>query len=306
MKPSKDDKKKPKVKEAAQAFKTVVDADGAAFPPARAGTDNANLEKKSGFVYDGKINMLAFWLLTLFSLVALNIPELAFLLTPVNQFVVMVHEMGHAIASLLTGGHVDWMTFVSDGAGHGGLTKAGGFTFITAQAGYLGTTFFGCFLIYLSQYPKLSKYVIYFMGIAIILASIFFVAPGLLAPGMFMQALGSLLWSVLLGAGFIYLGNKLRPVYANLLLLFLAIQTTLNSFSLAWILIPHALGLSGHGTTDATTMQQITFIPAIIWASFWMTISIFALYFTLKATYGSFLLNRPKKVKSDNKLIGGK
>lgn len=304
MKPKKDEKKKPEVKETAQTFKTVVDA--AAYPPAKAEKASAEkAEPAKKFVYDGKVNMLAFWLLTVVSLVALNTPAFAFLLTPVNQFVVMVHELSHAIAILLTGGHVSWMTFVSDGMGHGGLTKGNGITFITAQAGYLGTTFFGCFLIYLSQYPRLSRYVIYFLGLAVIAASIFFVAPGLFAPGMFMQAFLSLLWSLALGIAFIYLGNKLKPVLANLLLLFLAIQTTLNSFSLAWILVPNALGM-GSGTTDATTMQSITFIPAIIWASFWMTVSLFALFFTLKGTYGSFLLNRAKKDKTDNKLIGGK
>jgi hypothetical protein len=111
------------------------------------------------------INLYLFWGMVIFTVLFANAPYINWLIMPVNQFVVTIHEMSHAVVTWLTGGAVLGMTTVPDGAGHGGLTHSlGGMALFVDQAGYLGTTFFGCLLIYLSQFSALKSPFAYFYG----------------------------------------------------------------------------------------------------------------------------------------------
>jgi len=239
------------------------------------------------------INMAAFWTIAILSILLANAPGISLLMTPVNQFVVMIHECSHAIVTLLTGGHPA-VTIVSDGLGHAGLTQSnGGWLFFSAQAGYLGTALFGCLLIYLGQFPKYSRYILMGIGGLMILSSLIFITPAIFSAS-FLSGIFSMMWGLTMGAACIYMGKKLKPLMANMVLLFLAVQTALNSISLAWILVPHALGLAGQGFTDATIMQTYFFLPAIFWALLWIAMSLAMLFFTVKFTYGKAILNRKK------------
>lgn len=253
--------------------------------------------------FPGGFNVILFWALLLFSVFFSDTAYVRWLLVPINQFVVTVHEMSHAIVTVLTGGIVTGMTNVSDGAGHGGLTQhVGGVSFLIAQAGYLGQTFFGCLLIYLSQFKNWSRRILYLLGGIVLAGAIFFVLPGFLdlnglLNGKILQVIGSLVWSLALAAMFYFAGKKLNDATANLLVLFLSVQCTLNSLSLIWILLPHSLGMTGRGFTDATSMQDITGIPAFVWALSWMLTSIVAFLFTLRFTYGAFLFKKQGYIK---------
>ena len=67
------------------------------------------------------------------------------LLVPFRLFVTLIHEFGHALAAVLTGGHVLEIMVRLDGSG---LTLVeGGNLFITASAGYLGSSLFGAALL---------------------------------------------------------------------------------------------------------------------------------------------------------------
>lgn len=251
------------------------------------------------FMHNPSWNMAVFWLLVFFSVFLSNVPGIHFLLTPVSQFVTMVHEMGHAIVTILTGGHVDFMTVVSDGQGHAGLTGSrGGLAFLSAQAGYIGTTLFGCLLIYLGQYPRYSKLILSGLGVAMIVASLIFMTPALFDPMRFLQGLGSLIWGLGMGAFCVYLGKKLQAAWANLVVLFLAVQTALSSLALTWSLFPHSLGLAGGGYSDATLMaKMIPFTLPVFWVLIWIAISVLMLFFTLKHTYGAAFMKKGSAMK---------
>jgi Peptidase M50B-like len=243
------------------------------------------------------INMAAFWAIAILSILLANAPGVSLLMTPVNQFVIMIHECSHAIVALLTGGHPA-VTIVPDGLGHGGITQTnGGWLFFSAQAGYLGTAVFGCLLIWLGQFPKYSRYILMGIGCLMILSSVIFITPAIFSAA-FLSGIFSMMWGLVMGVACIYMGKKLSPIMANLVLLFLAVQTALNSVTLAWVLVPHALGMAGSGFSDATIMQTYFFLPAIMWAMWWILLSLVMLFFTLKFTYGKSILNR-KKIKKN-------
>ncbi len=71
------------------------------------------------------------------------------LVYPIKIFVVMLHELGHALAALLTGGQVVGIQIFPE---EGGVTfTRGGWPFVILSAGYLGSLLAGSILLYLSS-----------------------------------------------------------------------------------------------------------------------------------------------------------
>jgi hypothetical protein len=233
----------------------------------------------------GKLNFWAFWSCVVLSLVLTNAPVVSWVLAPLTQFTTFVHELGHATACIITGGHVTGLTIVSDGHGHGGLTNClGGWPFIYAQAGYLGTAMFGALLIYLCQFHRLAKGILCVLGGSFAMASIALVGANVLHTGW--QGFFSFLWAMGLSGFLIWAGVKWRASAANLLVLFLAVQTALNSVTSLFDLTQFSMSGSYGSFSDATNMQSMTGIPAIVWALFWAATSVALVGFTMWRTYG--------------------
>jgi len=75
------------------------------------------------------------------------------------------------------------------------------------------------------------------------------------------------------------------PRLAQLFLGFLAVQSCLNAlFALKLLLF---LSAEGSARTDALNLQEMTFIPAIIWAVLWALMSIAILFLALRRYRGA-------------------
>ncbi len=247
---------------------------------------------ESGIEGKPEHNMVIFWTVVVLTVVLSKfLPFSDVVFAPLTQFATMIHEMGHALACLATGGHVEGMTIVSDGAGHGGLTfMRGGIPFIQAQAGYLGTAFFGCLLVYVGQFRKLSKHVLVAIGLVMTTASIVFIGRALFSAS-FLQALFSLVWALALSGGIIWAGLRLKERTANIVLLVLAVYTSLDSLRAIWIVVM-ASAASTTVMSDASQMQSVYGLPAIFWAVSWALVSIVMLSFTVWYVYGTGALKR--------------
>ncbi len=234
----------------------------------------------------GQKNTMAFWGLVILSIGLSLIPQISWLFGPITQFATLVHEMSHAIMCIITGGTVTGMTIVPDGQGHGGITNfIGGNQWWTSQAGYLGTTLFGCVLIYLGQFPRLSRFILGSLGVFICAASLVFMTQAIWSSGF--QAIFSLIWGLALGGVFIWCAKKLKASQANLLVLFLAIQTAMNSLVSIQTVVMASFNLgSKYVWSDATNLQNMTGIPAVIWSIFWVILSLAMLGGTIWWTYG--------------------
>lgn len=244
-------------------------------------------------------HMAVFWGMVALSIVLANLPYANIFFTPITQFTTLVHEMGHAFATILTGGHVTGLTMVGDGQGHGGLTRGlGGIDFITVQAGYLGTAVAGCALVYLSKFRKWSRHVLLAIGVIIAYVSIFMMPGGIFSIHP-VQAIFSILWGLALAAATIWAGLKLKDTTANLVLLFLAIQTAADSIK-SIIYVIQATMMGSGVVSDAVAMQQYFFLPAIFWSVSWVLISVFMLAVTIWFTYGAgfFQGKTPKIIAS--------
>lgn len=242
-------------------------------------------------------SMAVFATLTLISLLFWNSPYLGFFLTPVKILITALHESGHALACIFTGGHVNGLTIVSDGNGHAGLTMCqGGWPFIYTQAGYLGTAIFGCFFIKASHNAKASRIVLAVLGLFLIWTTLFLMSGTIITQMRWFEGLGSMLWGLLLGAGLIFCAARLNMWSCQMLLMFIAIQTSLNALTDTFFLLQSSMGLVNYSSfTDATNMQKMTFIPAFVWSAFWSICSISLLSLTIYDTYGKSLFKKTKQ-----------
>src|SRR5512141_1767924 len=84
-------------------------------------------------------------------------------LYPLRLFVTFVHEAGHGLAAILTGGRFEGFQVFPNGAGLA-LTR-GGSPFLVLQMGYLGAALFGAILLYATNRTKHVNLVALVIGV---------------------------------------------------------------------------------------------------------------------------------------------
>ena len=210
-------------------------------------------------------------------------------MVPIEFLDTVLHEMGHALFCVATGGTVHGLTIVGDGAGHAGLTfTSGGIPFIYNQTGYLGTTLFGCLMLWLGRGRAACRAVLIALGLLIAVVSLLFMTRTLNQAAYANQAVGSIFTGLALAAALILAGAKLSDRLAQYLLLFLGVQISLGAVNDVIWLAKLSLGMVGsYGFTDATNQAQLTHLPAAFWSVLWAVLSLLMLFFTLKLAYGS-------------------
>ena len=230
-----------------------------------------------------------FWLcaMALLSLVLMQEPDLRYLLVPLELLDTTLHELGHAIFCIATGGTVHGLTIVSDGEGHAGLTMtAGGMPFVINQAGYLGTTLFGCLMIALGRSRAAARGTLIGLGVLIAVASFVWIAQTFGIPGRIGQAAGSFFVALALALALIFAGAKFSDRWAQIVLLFLGVHIGINALTDIIWLSKLSLGMVGaHSFTDATNMAQLTGFPAAFWSVLWGLLSLVMLFATVKLAY---------------------
>src|SRR5438067_9945293 len=192
-------------------------------------------------------------------------------LYPFKLLVVLMHESGHAAATLLVGGSVDLIRISPD---------QGGVTFsrfppsllrqvIISSAGYLGSTISGCVLLWLAARSKEGRWPLIALAAWCALVTVLYVRDGftLVFVGACALALGLL---ARYGAGWL----------RRAVLVFLA------AFSCCYALYDIRDDLlhlrSWSGGTDADALARLTFIPAIVWGAAWGALSIALVLWTLR------------------------
>jgi hypothetical protein len=193
------------------------------------------------------------------------------LVYPLRLFVTFIHEGGHALATLLTFGSVERLVIYADASGE--TYSRGGLQLLIASAGYLTSTAYGASLLMLCRDGKNAKAALTITA-ALILALTFFFAgdPFSWFTGI---ALTISLISIAIAAG---------RRFAHFFLSFLAVQCCLNAlFDLRTLFL---ISATTNMRSDAASMQEITMVPAVIWAAFWLVISIATLIMALRSHGG--------------------
>lgn len=207
-----------------------------------------------------------------------NIPQLDIVMYPLRLFVTYVHEAGHALTALLTGGRIH--EFVVDAGGSGHVVSSGGTRWLVSPAGYLGAALFGSFLFFMvNRFPRFANGMAYGLGGAVMLFTLALVL---------MNSVGIL--ALLIGVGFglvlIAVGAKLPQMLTLLVLNVLAIITALNAVFDVFILM--RVIDAGIDQNDAANFSRdvTPFVPASVIALTWAAIAI--LLFAMAFYYGAW------------------
>ncbi len=94
-------------------------------------------------------------------------------LYPIKIFVVILHEISHGMAAVLTGGHIDRIEI---NAAIGGVCwTSGGHRGIILSAGYLGSMLWGSLILFIAAKTKYDNILGIFIGGGLILIALFFI-----------------------------------------------------------------------------------------------------------------------------------
>jgi hypothetical protein len=196
---------------------------------------------------------------SILSFVIWSIPLAWILVYPLRLFVTFIHEGGHALAALLTSGSVERVIIYPNASGE--TYTRSGLQLVIASAGYLTSAIFGAGLLIMSRQGTRSKTVLTITAAAILALTAFFTSDPI-----------SLGLGIVLTIGLIWIAIASSPRFAHFFLSFLAIQCCLNAlFDLRTLFL-----LSAHTNvqSDAMTMELLTGLPAIAWATLWLGISV--------------------------------
>lgn len=214
-------------------------------------------------------------------LVLWNIPQLDFVLYPFRLFVTFVHESGHALAALLSGGRVGGLTVFADGSGV--TITAGGARWLILPAGYLGAALFGAALFYVTNTVPFPRTIA--LVLAILLGAITLLYTSFLSTA----------WLVGIGSALILLALwRYADRSVNLLVLdVLAMLTGLNAVLDLVGLISSSRASLGAVRNDAAAFSAeiAPIIPGVVWAVLWAGIAVALLG---AAVYFSYI--RPRRL----------
>lgn len=182
-----------------------------------------------------------------------------------------IHELGHALSAIATGGAVDRIEVY---ANTGGVAPVrGGFLPLIASAGYVGASLYGAGLILFSRTAQGARRALGFTGILLAASLLIFVradAVGWLAGAM---------WSIIC----ILLARRLKGEGAQFSAQFLGMQQCAASAAAFGPLLGASLE-SAH--SDAEIMEQALLLPGPVWAVLWFAMSMALMAWSLRRAWG--------------------
>ncbi len=197
---------------------------------------------------------------------------------PVKIFVVLLHELGHTLAALATGGQVHMITLSPM---QGGETfSSGGNALVVLPAGYLGSMIFGGLILAVAARTKADKAVSFVIGLIVILVTLFYI-----------RYIFGFMFGIVFGAGLAAMGILAPRIINDYFLKFIG----LTSILYAVLDIKDDLITRTVRGSDAYQMSKIIPLPSVVWGIIWMAVSIIAAAFFLKIA----VKKEPARASSD-------
>jgi hypothetical protein len=210
-------------------------------------------------------------LAALAALALVLVPGLGLLSYPFRLLITIVHELGHGLVALLTGGA--FQRFVVFPNGEGVAYTVGGWRVLVIPAGYLGSALFGAGLIYLGRSVRWSRAAMAVLGAAVLLLSLRYGVPSI-ATLQWSSGIITVVAGVAIGAGFLWVARKATTTWVLFLTNLVAIQAGLTAFSALFALIDLSSRLAGAPPNDARAMSELTLVPALVWAVLWAVVAL--------------------------------
>jgi len=196
-------------------------------------------------------------------------------LAPLRLLVVLVHETGHALATLIFGGRVERILVGADESGQCLSSLPAGWLpqIAVYSAGYVGSAISGALQLVLAFRFRLHRGVLYAMGVWV-------TAMGVIYAGNAF----TLAYCLVMGAVLLVLARVLPAGAVRGLVTVIAVFTGLYAL---FDLRDDLWSPGGGGPSDAVLLAAQTHVPAVIWALLWSAASVAVL-----ALAGSVSLRR--------------
>jgi hypothetical protein len=248
---------------------------------------------------DARPQAMTLLVATAISVLLWFIPYAGILYYPFELFVTFIHEGGHALAALLTGGTVDYMWVATDARGQVGTRGQGGVIsqMFVSSAGYLGAMAYGALLLVLIRKAVAARIVLLASGVYIFALTIIF---GLIKPLWSFNGLSGVPFTVVAGiviaAALILIARFASAKVAAFFMSFLAVQCVLNALTDLKGLFSLSSPFSSQLVhTDAANMANATGLPAIFWAGFWILLAVGILWCAMRL----YVAGRDKSFQPD-------
>lgn len=189
----------------------------------------------------------------------------SFVVYPFRVFVVFLHEISHGIAAVLTGGRILAIGLTFD---EGGVCVTdGGSRFLILNAGYLGSLAWGVFFLLVGARRGWARALVAGVGAFTLAVTVLYVRTPF-----------GIVYGLATGAALLAVARKLSTSVCEVLLATIGVVSCLYA---VWDVASDVLLRDASGS-DASALAMVTRIPAFLWGTAWVAISLVVLALTLR------------------------
>jgi len=191
-----------------------------------------------------------------------------YLVYPIKLFVVLIHEISHAISAILSGGKV--IAFNIGFNLSGKCETESGNNILIATSGYLGSLLFGLLIFYSTYNKKIGKWLLIIISILILITSVSLMQN-------FSLILLAVLYSVLLFVSAFFLQIRIDSYILRLF----------GMLSCVYVLfdIKEDILSKNSAISDASILSDLINVPTIMIGLIWLIISLAGIFLVMKLSY---------------------
>lgn len=188
---------------------------------------------------------------------------------PLKIFVVLLHEMSHALVAVVTGGTID--RIVLDPYQGGACYCPGGSAFLTLSAGYLGSLGWGALMVEGARAKRIRSDLVNgaIGGLVVLLTA------------LFVRSTFGFVFGIAFGLAMIALSRKLSVALNRGVLLTLGMTSSLYAI----LDIKSDVLDRPHLQSDAFMLGEITGLPTQLWGIAWIVVALVVTALLFRRTY---------------------
>ena len=191
-----------------------------------------------------------------------------YLVYPIKLFVVLIHEISHAISAILSGGKVISFNIGFDLSGK--CETENGNNILIAASGYLGSLLFGLLIFYSTYNKRIGKWLLIIIALLILITSVSLMQN-------FSLILLAVLYSVLLFVSAFFLQIRIDSYILKLF----------GMLSCIYVLFDIKEDILSRNSTisDASILSDLINVPTIVIGLIWLIISLAGIFLIMKLSY---------------------
>jgi len=194
----------------------------------------------------------------------------SWLVYPLKILVVLLHEVSHGLAAVLSGGSIVRIELSAD---EGGVcVTRGGSRFLTLSAGYLGSLLWGALLLVLGARTRLDRPLVGLLGLGLLGVTLVYV-----------RSLFGFAYGIAAGGALLIVAAALPAAVSDALLRVVGIVSGLYVVRD----IASDLLLRDVPGSDANALAELTHVPGVVWGGAWILLAVVVVGAALRLSLSS-------------------